>query len=120
MEFAWRFLDSMRHFFDTKETPKAVHHMLPPSDNDVDVFANNELCGLCLVTEQSHCFDVMLHQKDSYRRIPEKLWYKKALANMENYSEQCFKWAVTRALNPTKVNTQWITKELSEQAKQYD
>ncbi len=35
-------------------------------------------------------------------------------------SEMCFKWAVTRALNPVTKNPQRITKELREQSEKYD
>ncbi len=35
-------------------------------------------------------------------------------------SKMCFKWAVTRALNPTTSNPERITKELREQAEKYD
>ena len=61
----------------------------------------------------------MPYQEGEYKRIPEKLWYKKAVANMENYNKQCFKWAVTRALNPVGKNPQWITRTLRSQTRQY-
>ena len=34
-------------------------------------------------------------------------------------SEMCFKWAVTRALNPVKRDSERVTKELKEQSKKY-
>ncbi len=39
---------------------------------------------------------------------------------MKNDDDQCFKWAVTRALNPIDKNPDRITKELKDQAKKYD
>ena len=74
----------------------------------------------CLASDLTHRVEVLSYQDDAYRRIPEKLWYKKALANMENYNKHCFKWAVTRALNPVGKNPQWITKTLREQTRQYN
>ena len=35
----------------------------------------------------------------SHISLPEKILRKKALINMENEDDGCFKWAVTRALN---------------------
>ncbi len=39
---------------------------------------------------------------------------------MQNDDNQCFKWAVTRALNPIDKNPERITKELKDQAEKYD
>ena len=39
---------------------------------------------------------------------------------MQNYDNECFKWAIVRALNPVKDNPQRITKELQKLAEQYD
>ena len=39
---------------------------------------------------------------------------------MKNDDNQCFKWAVTRALNPIDKNPERITKELKDQAEKYD
>ncbi len=36
---------------------------------------------------------------------------------MKNDDDQCFKWAVTRALNPVNKDSDRITKELKNQAK---
>jgi predicted transcriptional regulator of viral defense system len=35
---------------------------------------------------------------------------KKAIINMKNDDDECFKWAVTRALNPVDKNSERITK----------
>ena len=37
---------------------------------------------------------------------------------MQNHDQQCFKWAVTRALNPIDKDPQHITKELRKQVKE--
>ena len=39
----------------------------------------------------------------SYKPFPKLIAKKNAVINMENDDDQCFKWAVTRALNPTKI-----------------
>ncbi len=52
-----------------------------------------------------------------YSKLPPFIVKKKAVINMKNNDDQCFKWAVTRALNPVKKNSERITNELRSQAK---
>ena len=52
--------------------------------------------------------------------LPKKIADKKAIINMENSDNQCFRWAVTRALNPTVDNPGRITKRLREQSAELD
>ena len=52
--------------------------------------------------------------------IPEGLWFKKVVANMECYDEESFKWAVTGALHPVDKNPQWITTNLRCQVEEYN
>ena len=49
--------------------------------------------------------------------LPAKIKNKKAVINLKNEDNQCFKWYVVRALNPVDKNPNRITKELIEQAK---
>ena len=51
-----------------------------------------------------------------YAPLPKKLKDKKAIINMKNIDEECFKWAVTRALNPVKRNAERVSKILMKQA----
>ena len=37
---------------------------------------------------------------------------------MKNNDDECFKWAVTRALNPINIHPERISKELEEQSKE--
>lgn len=53
----------------------------------------------------------------SYIPLPSYLKAKKALINMQNNDEECFKWSVVRGLNPTDSKPERITKLLKEQAK---
>ncbi len=69
-----------------------------------------------------------------YSKLPPAIMKKKTVINMRNEkcgkeqcecnkckeSEMCFKWAVTRALNPVNDNPHGITNELREQAKEYN
>ncbi len=55
-----------------------------------------------------------------YSKLPPIITKKKAVINMKNNDDQCFKWAVTRALNPVDRNSERITKELRDQAEKYD
>ena len=52
----------------------------------------------------------------SYFDLPQELKAKKAIVNMKNDDNQCFKWCVTRALNPVDDNPQRITQDLRTQA----
>ena len=47
----------------------------------------------------------------SYIPLPKELAVKKAIINMKNPDDQCFKWAVTRALNPVNRNAERIDKK---------
>jgi len=52
----------------------------------------------------------------SYIPLPKKLADKTAIINMKNEVDQCFKWAVTRALNPVDKNAERIDTTLRKQA----
>ena len=56
----------------------------------------------------------------SYKPFPPPIVNKKAVTNMENNDNQCFKWAVTRALNPVKQNAGRIDKNSRAQAGKYN
>ncbi|XP_065650459.1 uncharacterized protein LOC136078605 [Hydra vulgaris] len=52
----------------------------------------------------------------SYIPLDKKLAAKKAIINIQNEDNQCFKWCIARALNPTDNNPQRIDKDLITQA----
>ncbi len=52
----------------------------------------------------------------SYIPLPTKIKNKGAIINMKNEDDECFKWCVTRALNPVEKNAERISKELREQS----
>ena len=54
----------------------------------------------------------------SYIPLPEYLANKKGIINMKNEDEECFKWCVTRALNPVVRDSERITKELIKQSEE--
>ena len=56
----------------------------------------------------------------SYIKLPPALALKKAIINMKNKDDECFKWCVTRALNPVARDGERVTKILREQAKKLD
>ena len=58
--------------------------------------------------------------KPLYIPLPEELAAKKAIINLKNKDDQCFKWCVTRALNPDEKHAERITKELQRQAERLD
>ena len=53
----------------------------------------------------------------SYADLPKCIKDKKAIINIKNEDNQCFKWCVTRALNPVKVHPERVTGLLKEQSK---
>lgn len=56
----------------------------------------------------------------SYIELPKELATKKAIVNPKNKDDECFKWAVTRALNPVEDHPERITKDLKKQAMKID
>jgi len=52
---------------------------------------------------------------NSYIHLPKKLAKTEAIINMQNKHEHCFKWCITRALNPVNRDSERITKNLREQ-----
>ncbi|XP_022800154.1 uncharacterized protein LOC111338012 [Stylophora pistillata] len=55
----------------------------------------------------------------SYIKLPKHLANKKAIINMKNKDDECFKWCVTRALNPVPSHPEHITKILKKQAEKF-
>ena len=52
--------------------------------------------------------------------LPKSIASKKAIINMKNDDNECFKWTVTRALNPVDKNSERITKELKGQSEELE
>ncbi len=55
-----------------------------------------------------------------YSKLPPFIAKKNIVINMRNDDTQCFKWAVTRALNPVDKNPNRITNELKKQTEKYN
>ena len=47
----------------------------------------------------------------SYIPLPASLSAKKAIINLKNEDDECFKWAITRALNPVEKHCERIDKK---------
>ena len=56
----------------------------------------------------------------SYMPLPARLHNKKAIVNMKNEDQECFKWCVTRALNPAECHQERVTDELRRQSEKLD
>jgi hypothetical protein len=56
----------------------------------------------------------------SYIPLPKVLASMKALINPKNADQECFKWAVTRALNPVEKDAERVSKKLRDQSEIYD
>ena len=50
----------------------------------------------------------------SYIPLPAYLGVKKAIINRKNEDDECFKWTITRALNPVEKNSERIDRNLRE------
>ena len=50
----------------------------------------------------------------SYIPLPTFLAAKKAIIHLKNEDDECFKWVITRALNPVEKNSERIDKKLRE------
>ena len=68
-----------------------------------DTFQNNGSGWVfkSIVSLEIHTVKYQLLSGSSYIPLPKYLADKKALINLKNDDQQCFKWAVTRAINPT-------------------
>ena len=53
----------------------------------------------------------------SYIPLPRFLAAKKALINLQNADDECFRWAITRVLNPVEKHSERIDKILREKSK---
>ena len=56
----------------------------------------------------------------SYIPLPAILANKKAIINMKNDDDECFKWCITRALNPVERDSERITKILRMQSEKFN
>ena len=67
-----------------------------------------------------HFTDFVPLRGSTFLPLPKKIRDKKAVINMKNDDDQCFKWSVTRTLNPVEKNSERITKELKDQSEILD
>ena len=67
-----------------------------------------------------HFTDFIPLRGSTFLPLPRKIATKKAVINMKNDDDQCFKWSIVRALNPVEKNSERITKELKEQSERLD
>ena len=69
-----------------------------------------------IVSLEIHTVQYEPMRGSSYIPLPKYLADKKALINLKNDDQQCFKWAVTRAINPVEKNAERIDKKLRAKA----
>ena len=67
-----------------------------------------------------HFTDFQPLRGSTFLPLPSKISTKKAVINMKNNDDQCFKWSVTRALNPVDVHPERVSKELKDQSQRLD
>ena len=56
----------------------------------------------------------------SFIPLPQKIKNKKAVINMKNNDNQCFRWCITRALNPVEKNPERVSLILKWRSKRLD
>ena len=67
-----------------------------------------------------HFTDFIPLRGSTFLPLPRKIRDKKAVINMKNDDDQCFKWSVTRALHPVEKNSERITKISKYQSERLD
>ena len=67
-----------------------------------------------------HFTDFQPLRGSTFLPLPRKIKTKKAVINMKNDDDQCFKWSVVRALNPVDIHPERITNELKDQSERLD
>ena len=79
-----------------------------------DTFQNNGSGWVfkSIVSLEIHTVKYQPMRGSSYIPLPEYLAKKQAITNLKNNDDQCFKWAVTRAMNLTKLHPERIDKKL--------
>ena len=68
----------------------------------------------------AHFTDFQPLRGSTFLPLPRKIATKKAVINMKNNDDQCFKWSVVRALNPVDVHPERVSKELKDQSERLD
>lgn len=53
-------------------------------------------------------------------KLPKVLVDKKAIINLKNNDDECFKWCVTRAINPVEKNAEYISKQVIKELMELD
>ena len=71
---------------------------------------------VAVLSLEIHLVDFQPLTGSTFIHLPKKIANKKAVINMKNKDNQCFKWSVTRALNPVVKNARLITEKLEEQS----
>ena len=84
----------------------------------IDTFQNNGSGWIfkSIVSLEIHTVKYRPLSGSSYIPLPKYLADKKALINLKNDDQQCFKWAVTRALNSIDIHPERIDKKLRAKA----
>ena len=67
-----------------------------------------------------HFTDFQPLRGSTFIPLPSKISTKKAVINMKNDDDQCFRWSVVRARHPVDVHPERITKELKDQSERLD
>jgi hypothetical protein len=64
--------------------------------------------------------EFLVNRGAGFAEIPEFLVKRKAIINVKNDDDFCFRWAVTRALHPVRKNGNIVTKKLWKQSEEYN
>ena len=113
----------MNKFFDTlyKQIRESIVNFLKNGSGwtivnlerfDINVYEYKPFSGSTYIKFR----DIKVKFRGKEFDLDKELFGRKAIINMQNNDNECFKWSVLRALNPVKDNPQRITRELRKQA----
>ena len=101
---------------DTEETQSIMREKMLKSFSEYQRRGSG--WRLCRVTQlEIHIAKLQPLRGKKHEPLPKSIVKKKAIINMKNDDDESFKWAVTRALNPTDTHQERISKELKEESK---
>ena len=109
------FHSSKKLILEKTDIEEVYNEMVDEIEEEIQKVENAEGSGWSLLFIES----LVLHTVNwdplnagSYMELPEYLKNKKAIINMKNKDNECFKWCVLRALNPKNNHPERVDKDL--------
>ena len=109
------FHSSIKLIFESRETEEVYSEMVDEIEEEIQKVKYAEGSGWRfkeIIKLELHTTRWDPINAGSYINLPPFLKNKKAIINMKNQDEECFKWCVLRALNPKDTNPDRIDEDL--------